>query len=38
MMILRDWNVWFIDNFMKVPQFNRKYPSAAAKRRKSKKA
>jgi len=31
MMIFRDWSVWFIDNFMKMPQLNRKYPSTAAK-------
>jgi len=34
MMIFRDWSVWFVDNFMKMPQLNRKYPSGAAKRRK----
>jgi len=32
------WSVQFIDNFMKMPQFSRKYSSGAAKRRKNKKA
>jgi len=32
-MIDRDWNVWCIDNFMKLPHLNRKYPSGAAERR-----
>jgi len=32
-MIFRDWNVWFIDNFMKMPYLNRKRPAGAAKRR-----
>jgi len=35
MMIFRDWRVWFIDNFMKMPQLNRKYQSGAGKRRKT---
>jgi len=30
-MIFRDWSAWFIDNFMKMPQLNIKYPSRAAK-------
>jgi len=38
MMIFRDWSVWFIDNFMKIPQLNRKYPSGASKRRKKEEA
>jgi len=38
MMIFRVWSVWFIDNFIKIPQLNRKYPSGAATKRKSKKA
>jgi len=33
MMIFRDWSICFIDNFMKMLQLNRKYPSGAAKRR-----
>jgi len=33
MLIFRDWSVWFIDNFMKMPQLNRKYPCGAAKRK-----
>jgi len=33
MVIFRDWSVWwFINNFMKMPHLNRKYPSGAAKR------
>ena len=24
MMIFRDWSVWYIDNFMKMPQMNKK--------------
>jgi len=31
MMIFRDWSVQFIDNFLKMPHFNRKYPSGAEK-------
>jgi len=27
MMIVRDWSVWCIDDFMKMPHLNRKYPS-----------
>jgi len=39
MMIFTDWSVWFIDNFLKMPQLNRKYPSGAeTKQGKSKKA
>jgi len=34
MMIFRVWSVWFIDNFIKMLQLNRKYPTGAAKRRK----
>jgi len=30
MMIVRDWSVWCIDNFMKMPHMNRTYPSGAA--------
>jgi len=30
MMIVRDWSVRYIDNFMKMPHLNRKYPSGAA--------
>jgi len=30
MMIVRDWIVRLIDNFMKMPHLNRKYPSGAA--------
>jgi len=26
-MIVRDWSVWCIDNFMKMPHLNRRYPS-----------
>jgi len=33
MMIVRDWSVWCMDNFMKMPHWNRKYPSGAAERR-----
>jgi len=33
MMIVRDWSVWCIDDFMKMPHLNRKYPSWAAERR-----
>ena len=33
MMIVRDWSVWCMDNFMKMPHLNRKYPSGAAERR-----
>jgi len=33
-MIFRDCSTWFIDNFMKMPKLNRKYPSGSAKRRK----
>jgi len=33
MMIVRDWSVWCIDNFMKMPHLNRKYPRGAAERR-----
>ena len=33
MIIVRDWSVRFIDNFMKMPHLNRKYPSGAAERR-----
>jgi len=33
-MIFRVWSVWFIDNFIKMLQLNRKYPTGAAKRRK----
>ena len=36
MMIFRDWSIWFIENFMKMPQLNGKYPSGAAKRRNNK--
>jgi len=38
MMIFRDRSrpIWFTDNFIKIPQFNRKYPSGAAKERKRK--
>jgi len=32
--IFRDWSIYFIEKFMKMPQFNGKYPSGAAKRRK----
>jgi len=32
MTIVRDWSVWCIDNFMKMPHLNRKYPSGAAGR------
>ena len=32
-MSFRDWSIWYIDNFMKMPQLNRQYPSGAAKRR-----
>jgi len=31
-MVFRDLKIWFIDNFMKMPHLNRKYPSGAAKR------
>jgi len=24
MMIFRDWSIWYIDNFTKMPQLNRK--------------
>jgi len=34
MIFIRDWSIWYIDNFMKMPQLNRKYPSGTAKRRK----
>jgi len=34
MMIFRDWSIWFIDNFVKMPQLNWKDPSGAEKRRK----
>jgi len=34
MMIFRDLSIWCIDNFMKLPQLNKKYPSGAAKGRK----
>jgi len=30
-MILRDWSVCFIENFLKMPQFNRKHPRGAEK-------
>jgi len=33
MMIVRDWSVWCIDNFMKMPHLNRRYPSGSAERR-----
>jgi len=33
-MIVGDLSVWFIENFLKMPQWNRKYPSWWAKRRK----
>jgi len=33
MMIVRDWSVRLIDNFLKMPHLNRKYPSGAAERR-----
>ena len=36
MMIVRDWSVWCVDNFMKMPQLNRKYPNGAAERMKFK--
>jgi len=26
-MIFRDWRIWFVDNFMKMSQLNRKYSS-----------
>jgi len=32
-MIARDWSVLCIDNFIKMPHLNRKYPSGAAERR-----
>ena len=32
-LFFRDWSVWFIDNLMKMPHLNRKYPSGTAKRR-----
>jgi len=32
-MIVRDWSVWCIDNFMKMPHLNRRYPSGSAERR-----
>jgi len=37
MMIFRDWGVQFIDNFLKMPQFSRKYPSGAEKKEKVRK-
>ena len=36
MMIVRHWSVWCINNFMKMPHLNRKYPSGAAERMKFK--
>jgi len=30
-MIFGDWSVWFHENVLKMPQFNRKYPSGAEK-------
>jgi len=32
MMIFRDWSVCFFENVLKLPQFNRKYPSGAEKK------
>jgi len=34
MIIFRDCSIWYIDNFMKMPQSNRMYANGAAKRRK----
>ena len=34
MMTFKDLSIWFIGNFMKMPQLSRKYPIGAAKRRK----
>jgi len=31
MVIFRDWSVCFFENVLKLPQFNRKYPSGAEK-------
>jgi len=33
MMIVTDWSVWCMDNFMKTPHLKRKYSSGAAERR-----
>jgi len=33
MMIVRDWSVWCIDDFMKMPHLNRNYPGGVAERR-----
>jgi len=32
MKIVSDWSLWCIDNCMKMPHLNRKYPSGAAER------
>jgi len=32
--MIEDWSIWYVHNFMKMPQLNRKYPSGAAKTRK----